>query len=100
MRFRRTTSVASSPRALLLPTNVKLMSKISFKRKHGTSFRFKDKERNRLKGVSDAEAEARALADVDNPQLSDQQLRSMALAREVRLVSEKTGLSQPQFAAR
>jgi putative transcriptional regulator len=76
------------------------MSKISFKRKRGASFRFTDKERNRLKGVSDAEAEARALADVDNPPLSDQQLRRMALAREVRLVREKTGLSQPQFAAR
>jgi putative transcriptional regulator len=76
------------------------MSKISFKLKRGASFRFTDKERNRLKGVSDAEAEARALADVDNPPLSDQQLRRMALAREVRLVREKTGLSQPQFAAR
>jgi putative transcriptional regulator len=76
------------------------MSKISFKRKRGASFRFTDKERNRLKGVSDAEAEARALADPDNPPLSDRQLRRMALAREVRLVREKTGLSQPQFAAR
>lgn len=76
------------------------MSKISFKRKRGASFRFTEKERNRLKGVSDAEAEARALADPDNPPLSDRQLRRMALAREVRLVREKTGLSQPQFAAR
>jgi putative transcriptional regulator len=76
------------------------MSEVSFKRKRGASFRFTAKERNRLKGVSDAEAEARALADVDNPPLSEQQLRRMALAREVRLVREKTGLSQPQFAAR
>ncbi len=76
------------------------MSKTSFKRKRSASFRFTDKERNRLKGVGDAEAEARALADPDNPPLSDRQLRRMALAREVRLVREKTGLSQPQFAAR
>lgn len=76
------------------------MRKISFSRKRGASFRFTDKERNRLKDVSDAEAEARALADADNPPLSEQQLRRMALAREVRLVREKTGLSQPQFAAR
>jgi putative transcriptional regulator len=76
------------------------MSKISFSRKRGASFRFTEKERNRFKDVSDAEAEARALADVDNPPLSEQQLRRMALAREVRHVREKTGLSQPQFAAR
>lgn len=76
------------------------MSKISFHRKRGASFRFTEKERNRFKDVSDSEAEARALADVDNPPLSEQQLRRMVLAREVRLVREKTGLSQPQFAAR
>jgi putative transcriptional regulator len=40
------------------------------------------------------------LSDPDNPPLSEQQLKRMALAREVRLVREKTGLSQPQFAAR
>jgi putative transcriptional regulator len=36
----------------------------------------------------------------DNPPLTGRQLDRMALAREVRLVREKTGLSQPQFAAR
>jgi putative transcriptional regulator len=76
------------------------MSKTSFSRKRGASFRFTDKERKRLKDVSEAKAEAQAAADVDNPPLSEQQLRRMALAREVRLVREKTGLSQPQFAAR
>lgn len=74
------------------------MSKISFSRKRGASFRFTDKERKRLNEVNDTEAQA--LADADNPPLSEQQLRRMALAREVRLVREKTGLSQPQFAAR
>jgi putative transcriptional regulator len=76
------------------------MSKTSFSRKRGASFRFTDKERKRLKDVSDAKAEAQAVADADNPPLGERQLRRMALAREVRLVREKTGLSQPQFAAR
>lgn len=76
------------------------MSKVFFKRKRGTSFRISAKERAQLKNVSDAEAEARAMADPDNPPLTEEQLNRMALAREVRLVREKTGLSQPQFAAR
>lgn len=76
------------------------MSKTSFKRKRGASFRFSDKERTRLKNVSDGKAEAQALTDSDNPPLNEQQLNRMALAREVRLVREKTGMSQPQFAAR
>jgi putative transcriptional regulator len=50
--------------------------------------------------VSDADVEARALKDPDNPPLNEEQLKRMALAREVRLIREKTGLSQPQFAAR
>jgi putative transcriptional regulator len=76
------------------------MSKVSLKRKRGSSFRFSAKERRRLENVSDAEAEARALTDPENPPLTKQQLDRMALARKVRLVREKTGLSQPQFAAR
>jgi putative transcriptional regulator len=76
------------------------MSRIVFSRKRGASIRLSGKERRRLKSVSDAEAEARATADADNPPLTEQQLRRMVLAREVRLVREKTGLSQPQFAER
>jgi putative transcriptional regulator len=76
------------------------MSKTSFSRKRGDSFKFSDSERKRLKNVSDAQAEAQAQADSDNPPLTEQQLERMALAREVRLVREKTGLSQSQFAAR
>jgi hypothetical protein len=41
--------------------------------------------------VSDAEVEARALSDPDNPPLDEQQLKRMALAREVRLIREKSG---------
>ncbi|MEP7245864.1 MAG: XRE family transcriptional regulator [Gammaproteobacteria bacterium] len=76
------------------------MAKTSFSRKRGASFRWSDKERKRLKNLSDAKAETQALSDADNPPLTEQQLRRMALARKVRLVREKTGLSQPQFAAR
>jgi putative transcriptional regulator len=76
------------------------MSKTSFSRKRGASFRLSDKERKRLTNLGDAKAEAQALSDADNPPLTEQQLKRMALAREVRLVREKTGLSQPQFSAR
>jgi putative transcriptional regulator len=76
------------------------MNKVSFSRKRAATFRFSEKERRRLKSFSDAEKESQALADPENPPLTEQQLDRMALAREVRLVREKTGLSQPQFAAR
>lgn len=76
------------------------MSKTSFSRKRGDSFRFSDSERKRLKKVDDAKVEDKAVADSDNPPLTEQQLDRMVLAREVRLVREKTGLSQSQFAAR
>jgi putative transcriptional regulator len=76
------------------------MSKTSFSRKRGAPFQFSDSERQRLKKVTAADIEARALSDPDNPPVSGQQLNRMSLAREVRLVREKTGLSQAQFAAR
>jgi putative transcriptional regulator len=76
------------------------MSDVSFSRKRGASFRLPEKERKRLRKMSDAEIEARAAADPDNPPLTQEQLNRMVLAREVRLVREKTGLSQSQFAAR
>jgi hypothetical protein len=60
------------------------MSKISFSHKRGAPFQFSDDERKRLKNVSDAEIEARALADRDNPPLGGEQLKRMALAREGR----------------
>ena len=80
--------------------SAKNMSETFLTRKRGAPSRLSDKERTRLKNVSDAEAEARALKDSDNPPLNEEQLKRMALAREVRLIREKTGLSQPQFAAR
>jgi putative transcriptional regulator len=76
------------------------MSEIFFKRKRGAPFRFSETEREKLNAVTAAEAEAQAIADVDNPPLTEQQLNRMILARQVRRVREKTGLSQPEFAAR
>jgi putative transcriptional regulator len=76
------------------------MSKTYFTRKRGAPFRFSEEERRRLKALSDADIEARAMSDPDNPPLTKEQLKRMVLAREVRLTREKTGLSQPQFAAR
>jgi putative transcriptional regulator len=80
--------------------SAKVMSKTLFTRKRGASYKVPEKERRRMKELSDAEIEAGAPADPDNPPLGEEQLRRMALAREVRLTREKTGLSQPQFAAR
>lgn len=76
------------------------MSKTSFSRKRGAPFQFSDSERRKLKHVTGADAEARAQSDPDNPPVRGHQLNRMSLAREVRLVREKTGLSQAQFAAR
>jgi putative transcriptional regulator len=76
------------------------MSDVSFSRKRGASFQLPDKDRKRRKKASAAEIEARAASDPDNPPLTEQQLNRMVLAREVRLIREKTGLSQSQFAAR
>ncbi|HKT73051.1 MAG TPA: helix-turn-helix domain-containing protein [Steroidobacteraceae bacterium] len=76
------------------------MSKVSVTRKRGTKFRFSDKERARLGAPSETEVESGTSADSDNPPLTKDQLNRMAVAREVRRIREKTGLSQPQFAAR
>jgi len=76
------------------------MSKTSFTRKPGQPFRFAADERARLNGLTKAQVEAAAESDPDNGPLADAQLRRMQIAREIRRVRERTGLSQPQFAAR
>jgi len=76
------------------------MSKTYFTRKRGARHRLSQKEKDRFDKITDAEIEAQALSDPDNPPLTKEQLRRMVLAREVRLTREKLGLSQPQFAAR
>ena len=76
------------------------MSKTYFTRKRGAQYQFSPEEKRRLDSLSDAEIEANALSDPDNPPLTEEQLRRMVLAREVRLTREKLGLSQPEFAER
>ena len=76
------------------------MSNTYFTRKRGAQPRLSAEEKRRLDRLSDAEIEARALSDPDNPPQTKEQLRRMVLAREVRLTREKLGLSQPEFAAR
>jgi putative transcriptional regulator len=76
------------------------MSRTSFTREGGRPFRFSPQERARLQGLTDAQVQAGAGSDADNPELTEAELRRMQVAREVRRIRERTGLSQPQFAAR
>jgi putative transcriptional regulator len=54
--------------------------------------------RARLDAMTDAEIEAAAESDPDNPPLTDQELDRVAAARRVREVRTHTGLSQAVFA--
>jgi putative transcriptional regulator len=62
--------------------------------------RFDAEELARLDAMSPEAIEAAALADPDNPPLSETELARMASARLVRRVRHSTGLSQGAFAAR
>jgi putative transcriptional regulator len=77
-----------------------IINKVYFTRKRGARYRPSAEDRRRSGTLTDAEIEARALSDPDNPPQTAEQLQRMALAREVRLTREKLGLSQPEFAAR
>lgn len=76
------------------------MSDVYFSRKRGATPKLSKSAGKRHKKMSSADLRAKALSDPDNPPLTPKQLDRMVLAREVRLVREKTGMSQPQFAAR
>ncbi|WP_171981878.1 DNA-binding transcriptional regulator [Brevundimonas sp. LM2] len=54
----------------------------------------------RLDAMTEAEIEANALSDPDNPPLTDDELRRGWHGREIRLAREATGLSQAAFAER
>ena len=71
-----------------------------FSRRRGAPPNLGDERRARLAARSDAEIEAAARADEANPPVSPDRLRRMAVAREVRLIRERLGLSQADFAAR
>jgi len=76
------------------------LSRAHFTRKRGAQYKFSPEEKRRLDSLGDAEIEASAISDPENPPLTEEQLRRMALAREVRVTREKLGLSQPEFATR
>ena len=76
------------------------MTIIAYTPKPGQTFKIPASELARLEAMTDAEIEAAALADPDNPPIEEARLHRMALGREVRLIRQATGLSQPQFATR
>lgn len=55
-------------------------------------------QRARLDAMTSAEIEAAAMADGDNPPLTDEELARMETARLIRRVRARTGLSQSGFA--
>ncbi|MEI8397191.1 MAG: helix-turn-helix domain-containing protein [Rhodospirillaceae bacterium] len=55
---------------------------------------------DRIRAASDAEIEAAASTDPDNPPLDQGGLECAALGRQVRLLRGRLGLSQPAFAER
>lgn len=55
-------------------------------------------EAARLDALTEVEINAAALADPDNPPLSDDELARMAASREVRRVRAQSGFSQAGFA--
>ena len=52
----------------------------------------------RLKSMSDAEVHAAALADPDNPPLSQQELDRLEPPPQVKAIREKLGMTQREFA--
>ena len=55
-------------------------------------------ERARLDALSDADINAAALSDPDNPPMTDEELARVRTVRIVRSVRARTGLSQARFA--
>lgn len=76
------------------------MNSTSFTRKRGQKPAIPAAEREHLMAMSEAQVAQAAAEDSDNPPISEDRLRRMAIAREVRQVREREGLTQNQFAAR
>ncbi|MBW8728738.1 MAG: hypothetical protein JF625_26775 [Inquilinus limosus] len=62
--------------------------------------RLTPEQKARLEALTDEEIEANAASDPDNPPWTDEELARAVEARRVRLVRQKTGLSQPAFSRR
>jgi putative transcriptional regulator len=69
-------------------------------REEGRPFKFDPGEPARLEAMSDEEVEAAALADPDNPPLTEAQLADMMGGGRLRRIRERLGLSQETFARR
>ena len=65
-----------------------------------TKVTLSDDDIARLDALTPTEIEANALAEPDNPPMTDDELARGAFGRKVRLAREKLGLSQSAFAAR
>ncbi len=74
------------------------MATVKHVRDPARPFRFTPAQRARLETMADAETEANATGDPDNPLLTDEALDRMASARLVRRARKSTGLSQAAFA--
>ena len=75
------------------------MNDVYFTRKRGQAPEISPDEEARLLAMTDAEIEAGAQSDPENPPISEQRLQRMLIGREVRRIREAAGLSQAQFAA-
>ena len=64
------------------------MSIVSYDPRRGATFATPPDELSRLAAMTDAEIEAGALADPDNPPLDEGRLKRMALGRAVRLLEK------------
>lgn len=74
------------------------MTQISFSRRRNQAHKLSIETRDALDARSNEGLMAEALADTDNPPVTDDQLTRMVIAREVRRIRESAHLSQSQFA--
>ena len=61
--------------------------------------RLSDEERARLDAMTEEEMHAAALADPDNPPLTDEELQRLERVPNLEAIREKLGLTQKEFAA-
>ena len=61
--------------------------------------RLSDEERVRLDAMTEEEMHAAALADPDNPPLTEEELQRLERVPNLKAIREKLGLTQKEFAA-
>jgi len=61
--------------------------------------RLSDEERARLDAMTEEEMHAAALADPDNPPLTEEELQHLERVPNLKAIREKLGLTQKEFAA-